>query len=89
LRVPKKATNVTVELWLRWTADGSVSFRNPILTETNEPAQRKVKVVTTRIPVNWNATLQGNLRSMSAVLDQAGHEKPDAILLTEFFPNVE
>jgi len=86
LRVPKKATNVTVELWLRWTADGSVSFRNPILTETNEPAQRKVKVVTTRIPVNWNATLQGNLRSMSAVLDQAGHEKPDAILLTEFFP---
>ena len=86
LRVPERATNVTVELWLRWTADGSVSFSKPTLTETNEPPRRNVKVVTTRIPVRGDTTLQDNLRSMSDVLDQAGREKPDAILLTEFFP---
>jgi predicted amidohydrolase len=86
LCVPEKATSVTVELWLRWTTDGSVSFSKPSLTETNEPPRRNVKVVTTRIPVRGDTTLQDNLRSMSDVLDQAGREKPDAILLTEFFP---
>lgn len=86
LRVPEKATNVTVELWLRWTADGAVSFRNPSLAEAQETPPRKVKVVTTRIPVPRNATLQDNLRSMAEVLDKAGRENPDAILLTEFFP---
>jgi predicted amidohydrolase len=86
LRVPEKATNVTVELWLRWTADGSVRFRKPSLTETNEPPRRSVKVVTTRIPAHSDTTLQDNLRFMADVLDQAGREKPDAILLTEFFP---
>src|SRR6185437_7094523 len=54
LRVPAKASNVTIELWLRWTADGSVSFRKPELVETKEPPSRKVKVVTTRIPIRWN-----------------------------------
>ena len=86
LRVPEKATNVTLELWLRWTADGSVRFRSPSLIETSEPPPRKVKVVTTRIPVQWNTTVEANLKVMADVLDQAGREKPDAILLTEFFP---
>jgi len=86
LRVPEKATNVTIELWLRWTANGSVRFRNPSLMETSEPPPREVKVVTTTIPVQWNTTIEANLKVMADVLDQAGREKPDAILLTEFFP---
>lgn len=86
LRVPEKATNVTIELWLRWTAGGSVSFRNPSLIETKEPAPRKVRVVTTRIDERPKTTLRDNLQFMADVLDQAGREKPDAILLTEFFP---
>ena len=86
LRVPEKATNATIELWLRWTAEGSVSFKNPTLTETSEPPPRKVKVVTTRIAERPHTTLQDNLKFMADVLDQAGREKPDAILLTEFFP---
>lgn len=86
LRAPEKATNVTVELWLRWTASGSVSFRSPSLIETSEPPTRKVRVVTTRIEERENTSLRANLQFMADVLDQAGRERPDVVLLTEFFP---
>jgi predicted amidohydrolase len=86
LRVPDKAATVTVELWLRWTNSGSVNFKSPRLIETAEPAARKVRMVTTRIAERQNTTLAANLKFMADVLDQAGREKPDAILLTEFFP---
>lgn len=86
LRAPQKSASVTVALWLRWTNDGSVSFRNPSLVETSEPPPRKVRVVTTRIAQSWDATVRDNLDLMAKVLDQAGREKPDVVLLTEFFP---
>ena len=86
LGAPQKSASVTVELWLRWTNTGSVSFRNPSLVETSEPPPRRVTVVTTRIAQPWETTAQDNLQLMEKVLDQAGREKPDVILLTEFFP---
>ena len=86
LRAPQKSASVTIELWLRWTKAGSVSFRTPILVETSEPPPRRVRVVTTRIAQPWQTTAQDNLQLMAKVLDAAGREKPDAILLTEFFP---
>jgi predicted amidohydrolase len=43
-------------------------------------------VVTTRIAARENTTLAANLEFMAGVLDQAGRETPDAILLTEVFP---
>jgi predicted amidohydrolase len=54
--------------------------------ETNEPPPRNVRVVTTRVPVRWGTTVHDNLQSMAEVLDQAGREKPDIVLLTETFP---
>jgi predicted amidohydrolase len=86
LRVPDKAATVTVELWLRWTNSGSVRFKSPRLIETAEPPARKVRVITTRIATRENATLRANLEFIAGVLDQAGRETPDAILLTEVFP---
>jgi predicted amidohydrolase len=86
LRAPQKSASVTIELWLRWTKAGSVSFRNPSLVETSEPPPRRVRVVTTRIAQPWETTVQDNFHLMAKVLDEAGREKPDAILLTEFFP---
>lgn len=86
LRAPQKSASVTVALWLRWTNDGSVSFRNPSLVETSEPPPRKVRVVTTRIAQTWDATVRDNLDLMAKVLDEAGRKKPDVVLLTEFFP---
>ena len=86
LPAPETATSVTVELWLRWTAGGSVKFRTPSLIETSQPPPRKVRVVTTRIPVRWGTTVHDNLQSMAEVLDKAGRQKPDVVLLTETFP---
>lgn len=85
LRAPEGASSVMVELWLRWTSEGSVSFKSPSLVEIPEPAPRKVRVVTTRIEEQRDGTLEGNMKLMTNVLDQAGREKPDVILLTEFF----
>lgn len=86
LRSPQRSASVTIELWLRWTNAGSVSFRNPSLLETSEPPPRRVRVVTTRIAQPWESTIPANLQLMANVLDEAGREKPDVILLTEFFP---
>ena len=86
LRAPQKSASVTIEFWLRWANAGSVSFRNPSLVETSEPPPRRVRVVTTRIAQPWETTAQDNLQLMAKVLDEAGREKPDVILLTEFFP---
>jgi predicted amidohydrolase len=84
-RAPEQASGVTIELWLRWTAEGSVSFRSPSLVEINQPAPRKVRVVTTRIDPSPDRTIEANMKLMADVLDQAGREKPDVVLLTETF----
>jgi carbon-nitrogen hydrolase len=84
-RAPEEASGVTIELWLRWTANGSVSFRSPSFVETSQPAPRKVRVVTTRIDPSPDRTIEANTSLMASVLDQAGREKPDVVLLTEFF----
>ena len=85
LRAPQKASSVTIELWLRWTAAGSVTFKDPRLVEASQPAPRKVRVVTTRIDPSPDRTIEANMRLMADVLDRAGREKPDVVLLTEFF----
>lgn len=85
LRAPEGSSSATIELWLRWTNGGSVSFKSPSLVEVSQPARRKVRVVTTRIDEQPNGTLEGNMKVLADVLDQAGREKPDVILLTEVF----
>lgn len=84
-RAPEKASKVAIELWLRWTAKGSVSFRSPSFVEVSQPAPRKVRVVTTRFDPSPAGTIEANMRLMADVLDQAGREKPDVVLLTEVF----
>ena len=85
LRAPEQASAVTVELWLRWTTEGSVSFRSPSLVEVSQRAPRKARVVTTRIDPSPERTIEANVKLMADVLDQAGREQPDVVLLTEFF----
>lgn len=83
-RAPEKASSVMVELWLRCAKNGSVSFRDPRLVEVPAPPVRKVRVVTTKIS-RYGRTVAENLESMAEVLDRAGQERPDIILLTEAY----
>ncbi len=85
LRAPEKAASVSIELWLRWTPSGSVSFNHPRLSEVAAPARRTARIVTTRIPARPGATPANNLQYMAEILDRAGRERPDLILLTENF----
>ncbi|MFZ0305577.1 MAG: carbon-nitrogen hydrolase family protein [Terracidiphilus sp.] len=85
LRAPEKASSVTIELWLRWAAAGSVIFSSPSLVEVTQPAPRNVRVVTTRIDSSPDRTIDANMKLMDDVLDKAGREKPDVVLLTETF----
>jgi predicted amidohydrolase len=87
LRAPSRATTVTVELWLRWTHAGAVYFKDPCLDEVSVPSPRYVRVVTTRIQEQPKTTLEANLKLMGEVLDRAGRESPDIVLLTEIFVN--
>jgi hypothetical protein len=87
LRAPSRAVSVTVELWLRWTNNGAVYFKDPCLEEVPVPSQRHVRVVTTRIQEHPNTTLTANLKFIGEVLDRAGRESPDIVLLTEIFVN--
>ena len=85
LRAPSRAATVTVELWLRWTKSGAVYFKDPRLEEVPVPSPRRARVVTTRIQEQPDTTLEANLRLMGEVLDRAGRESPDIVLLTEIF----
>jgi predicted amidohydrolase len=84
LQATERVSAAVIELWLRGTAYGSVSFRDPTFVEVPRPSVRKVRVVTTKINTH-EATVDGNLKQMSEVLDRAGRERPDIILLTEAF----
>jgi len=80
---PQGTASVDIELALRWTAGGTVLWRNPTLREAEAPPKRPVRLVTTRMRLTPNPTVEGNLAAMSAIVDRAGAEKPDVVLLTE------
>jgi len=87
LRAPVNATAVTIELVLRWSAGGSVIWKDPQLTAAEDPPHRKIRVVTTNIRSKAPATVEKNLELMATTLDQAGTLHPDLVVLTECLVN--
>lgn len=83
LIAPEGAESLGVELTLRWTAKGAVTWRSPRLREVAAPPKRPVRLVTTRMPLPAQRTMKNNLAAMAAILDKAGAERPDLVLLTE------
>jgi predicted amidohydrolase len=83
IRAPKAATSATVELLLRWTDGGSVLWKDIRLTEVDAKPPRVVRVATTRIAIPEPTTLETNLDLMKRMLDKAGAQRPDVVLLSE------
>jgi hypothetical protein len=50
------------------------------------PQPRRARVVTTYLKIDSPTTLEKNLESAGRLLDRAGEEKPDVILLSELLP---
>jgi predicted amidohydrolase len=79
---------VRIELGLRWTAAGSVSWREPRLVRTAPPLPRRVRLATTYLRPQWSsATVESHTQLMADILDKVGPEKPDLVLLSEIFIN--
>ena len=84
---PAGAQSVKVELSLRWARDGAVAWRKPVLHVAEKPTPSKARIVTTRMGPVSGATVESNLERMSAIIDKAGAQKPDLILLSETYVN--
>jgi predicted amidohydrolase len=82
---PEKAERLTMELVMKWTPAGRVSWRKPAVMEAEPVVHRIVRAATTFIKPRGD--LKKNLDAMLLTLDKAGKCKPDIICLTENFYN--
>jgi predicted amidohydrolase len=85
IRAPEGARGVSVELVLRWAAGGSVQFKSPSLVETQAPASRVARIITTHIDPARPASVEGNTRLMAEMLDKVADQHPDLVLFSENF----
>lgn len=83
LRSPAGAKAATVELLLRWTDRGTVLWKGMQLTEAEPQKPRLVRVATTRIAIPEPTTVETNLGLVARMLDKAGAQRPDIVLLSE------
>jgi predicted amidohydrolase len=81
LDAPEKAVSLTVELVHKWSENGSVFWRSPVLERVEPVPHRIVKVASAFI--RRTETLEGNLEQMLRMIDKAGAEKADVICLGE------
>lgn len=83
LEAPAECRSVRVELVLRWSAAGSVLWKEPRLVEVSAKPHRTIRVVTTHLEPPSPSTLQRNLELMGAMVDRASVDRPDLILFSE------
>ncbi|MGE5647548.1 MAG: carbon-nitrogen hydrolase family protein [Acidobacteriota bacterium] len=84
LAAPAGAVSVVVELGLRLTERGSVTWAQPRLTVITPAPRRAARIVTTRV-VKYASTVKENRVLLGEILDGAAAHKPDLVLLTETF----
>jgi predicted amidohydrolase len=87
LDAPEKAGKLTMELVMKWTPAGCVSWRRPALMEVEPVVHRVVRVATTYIKPRGDPGK--NLEAMLKTMDKAGKCNPDIVCLTENFYNRE
>jgi len=79
---PAKATRAVVELHLRWAPGGRVVWGNVALTETAQPAGRKVRLATVHFRPSGRSPAE-NCREFSPLIEEAARQKADLIVLPE------
>ena len=78
---PEKCAFVKLELGLKYCPNAKVTWENITLKAVDKEPARNVRIATTyMIPY---MTLENNLNKMINVIDKAGKENPDVILLSE------
>jgi predicted amidohydrolase len=83
-RAPTKATQAVVELHLRWPPPGAeVRWAGAALTETDPPAQRKVRLATVHFKPAGGKTPEDNCRMYEPLIAEAARQKADLVVLGE------
>ena len=82
-RVPEKARQAQIELRLRWSANGRVEWRDVKLSAAEPPAPRRAKLATVNHRPRGGKSAQENLDQFAKLIDEAGSNKADIILLPE------
>src|SRR5204862_533963 len=82
-QAPTRATQVIVELHLRWAAGGEVRWGNVTLAATEPPAPRKVRLATVHFKPKDGRTPLDNCRMFEPLIAEAARQKADLVVLGE------
>ena len=82
-RVPAKATQGIVELYLRWAPRAQVEWSDLTLTETTPPAPRKVRLATVHYVPHGGKTAMESCRQLAPFIEDAARQKADLVVLPE------
>lgn len=80
---PKGSSQARLELHLRWTAHGSVRWRNADLKSTAPPAARPVRLATVNHRPRGTHSPQENLDQFAALVVEAAKQRADVVCLPE------
>ncbi len=80
--VPESATQAKMELVFRWDAAGKVNFSPAVLSPTDQPAARKVRLATIFCKPR-SRTPMGNLELFGPLIDKAAADGADIVCLPE------
>jgi predicted amidohydrolase len=82
-QAPKKATQVIVELHLRWAANAEVRWAGVSLTGTDAPAPRNVRLAAVHFKPSGGKTPEDNCRQYEPLIADAARQKADLVVLGE------
>jgi predicted amidohydrolase len=82
-QAPARATQVIVQLHLRWAAASEVRWGSVALTETEPPPARKVRLATVHFRPSGGKTPQDNCRMFEPFIAEAARQKADLVVLGE------
>ena len=82
-RAPKAATQVQVELSLRWETDGRVEWRNVSLLPTAAPKPRIARLATIHFQPRAGKTNDEKCRLFAPLIAEAAKKKADFVVLPE------
>jgi len=82
-RAPKAATQVKVELCLRWLNGGQVSWRHVSIKPVDEPKPRKVRLATIHFKPREGKTNADKCRLFEPLIAEAASKKADFVVLPE------
>jgi predicted amidohydrolase len=82
-RVPEKATQAVVALYLKWAPGGRIEWSDISLAKTDEHAGRKVRLATVHFRPKGGKSAADNCQQFAPLIAEAARQKSDLVVLPE------